>query len=121
MAITKKALNAALADVRAKADEKQKDAQQANYRDDKGAASSRTVPCNDGLAGTVLPRLTFDQERTVSNCKGECVNRDKVKPGFEINDCPNMKEVEGDLSMDREHYKCDVCGKRDYLDYEEMK
>jgi hypothetical protein len=32
-----------------------------------------------------------------------------------------MKEVEGDLSMDREHYKCDVCGKRDYLDYEEMK
>lgn len=45
-----------------------------------GAASSRTVPCNDGLAGTVLPRLTFDQERTVSNCKGECVNMNMEKP-----------------------------------------
>ena len=57
----------------------------------------------------------------MSNCKGECANKDKVRPGFEIHDCPNMKEVERDLSMDREHYKCDVCGKRDYLDYEEMK
>jgi len=57
----------------------------------------------------------------MSNCKGECANKDKVRPGFEIHDCPNMKEVEGDLSMDRERYKCDVCGKRDYLDCEEMK
>ncbi len=45
------------------------------------------------------------------------------KPGFRwhIHDCPNMKEVEGDLSMDCERYECKVCGRRDRLDYEEMK
>lgn len=50
----------------------------------------------------------------------QCVNADKVRKGFEIHECPNMKEVEGDLSMDRERYKCVVCGKTDYLDYGEM-
>lgn len=40
---------------------------------------------------------------------------------FPISDCPNMKEVKGDLSLEKEHYECKVCGYRDYLDYEEMK
>lgn len=34
-------------------------------------------------------------------------------------DCPNMKEVGG--GMDGERYRCDVCGKGYFLDYEEMK
>lgn len=38
MAITKRALKAALVAVRLKADEKQKEAQQANYRNDKLSA-----------------------------------------------------------------------------------
>ena len=61
------------------------------------------------------------EKMTPNNCNGECANKDKVRKGFEIHDCPNMKEVDGDLSMDRERYKCGVCGKTDYLDYEEMK
>lgn len=39
----------------------------------------------------------------------------------EVIRCPNMLPVEGDLSMDYEHYSCAVCGQRDKLDYEEMK
>lgn len=35
--------------------------------------------------------------------------------------CPNFREKDGDLSMDYEHYECKVCGKRDKLDYEEMR
>lgn len=35
--------------------------------------------------------------------------------------CSNMKEVEGDTSMEYEHYECKVCGRRISLDYEEMK
>ena len=34
-------------------------------------------------------------------------------------DCDNMKEVGG--GMDGERYRCDVCGKGYFLDYEEMK
>lgn len=34
-------------------------------------------------------------------------------------DCPNMREVGG--GMDGERYRCDVCGKGYFLDYEEMK
>jgi len=34
-------------------------------------------------------------------------------------DCENMKEVGG--GMDGERYRCDVCGKGYFLDYEEMK
>jgi transposase-like protein len=34
-------------------------------------------------------------------------------------DCPNMKEVGG--GMDGERYRCAVCGKGYYLDYEEMR
>ena len=33
--------------------------------------------------------------------------------------CPNLKEVGG--GMDGEWWQCDVCGKRYYLDYEDMK
>lgn len=33
--------------------------------------------------------------------------------------CPNMQEY--GLSMDVERYKCDVCGRRYALDYDEMK
>lgn len=40
---------------------------------------------------------------------------------FPISECPNMKPVEGDLSMEYEQYECDVCGRREKLDYEEMK
>ena len=51
----------------------------------------------------------------------ECINKDKIRKGFEIHDCPNMKPVEGDTDMEREHYECKVCGKTDWLDYEDMK
>ena len=34
-------------------------------------------------------------------------------------DCQNMKEVGG--GIDGERYRCSVCGKRYFLDYEEMK
>lgn len=40
---------------------------------------------------------------------------------FPISECPNMKPVEGDTSMTHEHYACAVCGRRESLDYEEMK
>ena len=40
---------------------------------------------------------------------------------FPISECPNMKAVEGDTSMSHEHYACAVCGRRESLDYEEMK
>jgi hypothetical protein len=33
--------------------------------------------------------------------------------------CPNMKEYGN--SFEYEHYKCEVCGRRYKLDYEEMK
>ena len=35
--------------------------------------------------------------------------------------CPNMKEVEGDLDMNYEHYECKICGKTMKLDYDEMR
>jgi len=35
--------------------------------------------------------------------------------------CPNMKSVEGDTSMTYEHYKCELCGRREALDYDEMR
>ena len=35
--------------------------------------------------------------------------------------CPNMKPVEGDTSMEYEHYACSLCGKKIKLDYEEMR
>lgn len=35
--------------------------------------------------------------------------------------CPNFLPEEGDTSMEYEHYECKVCGKRDKLDYEEMR
>lgn len=34
-------------------------------------------------------------------------------------DCPNMKEVGG--GMEGERYRCAVCGKSYFLDYEDMK
>ncbi|OCJ05278.1 hypothetical protein A6U87_14840 [Rhizobium sp. AC44/96] len=34
-------------------------------------------------------------------------------------DCPNRKEAGG--GMDGERYRCDVCGKGYFLDYEDMK
>ena len=40
---------------------------------------------------------------------------------FPINECPNMKPVKGDTSMRYEHYRCEVCGRRESLDYEEMR
>lgn len=35
--------------------------------------------------------------------------------------CKNMQEVVGDLSMTHEHYKCELCGRRMKLDYDEMR
>jgi len=46
-----------------------------------------------------------------------CVNACK----FPIHQCPNMQPKENDTDMNYEHYECKVCGKTDYLDYEEMK
>jgi hypothetical protein len=40
-------------------------------------------------------------------------------PGFWK--CPNRKPVGDDTDMQMEHYECKECGKRDYLDYEEMR
>lgn len=35
------------------------------------------------------------------------------------NRCPNLREVGG--GFEGERYRCDVCGERFFLDYEEMK
>lgn len=40
-------------------------------------------------------------------------------PNPSARDCPNMKEVGG--GMDGERYRCAICGKSYFLDYEEMK
>jgi hypothetical protein len=58
----------------------------------------------------VIQKLTLAPGET---CEG--------KTRFPISECPNMKGREGDLSMEFEHYECKVCGKRDKLDYEEMR
>lgn len=50
-----------------------------------------------------------------------CINKDKIRPGFEIHDCEHMQLDLDDFSMEYEHYKCMECGKTDKLDYEEMK
>lgn len=34
--------------------------------------------------------------------------------------CPNMREIDGDLSMRYERYRCEKCGRRVSLDYDEM-
>ena len=50
------------------------------------------------------------------------MSNDKSCPNAEkYYNCPNMKEKEGDLSMEYEHYECKVCGRSYKLDYEEMK
>lgn len=51
----------------------------------------------------------------------EWINKDKIRKGFEIHDCPNMKRDPDDRDMDSEHYICEKCGKRDWLDYDEMR
>lgn len=40
-------------------------------------------------------------------------------PSPSYRDCPNMKEVGG--GMEGERYRCAVCGKGYFLDYEDMK
>lgn len=45
----------------------------------------------------------------------------KVTVGWEIHQCPHMKADPNDRSFDVERYLCAVCGKRDFLDYEEMR
>jgi hypothetical protein len=57
------------------------------------------------------------------------IQRLQLKPGetcegktqFPISECPNMKSKAGDRHMSFEHYECAVCGKRDKLDYDEMR
>lgn len=56
----------------------------------------------------------------MSKCKG-CQHPDRAKFTWLIHDCPNMKMEDDDCDMDREHYKCKVCGETDWLDYEEMR
>ena len=34
--------------------------------------------------------------------------------------CKNMKPIDGDTSMTHEYYKCEVCGRRMTLDYDEI-
>ena len=51
----------------------------------------------------------------------QCVHKDIIRKDFEIHDCDNMKEDINNHSMRYECYKCNVCGKTSYLDYEEMK
>lgn len=50
----------------------------------------------------------------------KCLNKDE--PGFRwpVHHCKNMKGVEGDLSMEAEHYECKVCGETCKLYYSEM-
>lgn len=57
---------------------------------------------------------------TDSRKTGKCKHEND--PGFRwhIHHCPNMKEVEGDTSMEAEHYECKVCGHTDCLYYDEM-
>ncbi len=40
-------------------------------------------------------------------------------PDPTYHDCPNMKEVGG--GMEGERYRCALCGKGYYLDYDEMR
>lgn len=35
--------------------------------------------------------------------------------------CKNMKPLKDDFDMNYEHYHCELCGRRESLDYEEMK
>lgn len=58
--------------------------------------------------------------KATTSCS-ECLNKNTIRPGFEIHDCPNMKPDPTDRDMDCERYVCFVCGKRASLDYEEMK
>lgn len=83
-------------------------------------AASRIVPIyyKAGRILTVLPTDAFfgPTPPPVSNLEGPqpCGIADPS-----TRDCPNMKEVGG--GMDGERYRCDVCGKGYFLDYEEMK
>lgn len=49
------------------------------------------------------------------------LGKEPCKTSGEAWQCPNMKEVEGDLSMTNEHYECKVCGQRVTLDYDEIR
>lgn len=35
--------------------------------------------------------------------------------------CSNMLRVKGELDMQYEHYKCQICGAMESLDYDEMR
>lgn len=35
--------------------------------------------------------------------------------------CKNMKTLKDDFDVSYEHYHCEICGRRESLDYEEMK
>lgn len=51
--------------------------------------------------------------------EGEAVASPCGIPSPSYHDCPNMKEVGG--GMEGERYRCAVCGKGYFLDYEDMK
>jgi hypothetical protein len=53
-----------------------------------------------------------ETERTPKNPPHDCTDGNEHL-------CPNMKEY--GTSMEREQYKCEVCGRRYSLDYEDMK
>ena len=35
--------------------------------------------------------------------------------------CPNLKRMKDDHTLDGEWYKCEKCGRTEYADYEEMR
>ena len=49
------------------------------------------------------------------------LGKDPCKTERDSWQCPNMQAVENDTSMTHEHYACKVCGRREALDYEEMR
>ncbi len=58
-------------------------------------------------------------QEMIATLKGE--DKEPCKTDRDSWGCKNMREVEGDTSMTREHYACKVCGRRMALDYDEMR
>lgn len=70
-----------------------------------------------------MPDYGGDKSKQPDYCKDEWIlSSDPVKAargeGY-MKHCPNLKEDGGGFSGER--YKCEVCGKSYFLDYDEMK
>lgn len=60
-----------------------------------------------------------DKSKQPPYCEPRFIKYDENNPKGYWTTCPNIKETGG--GFEGEQYECDVCGKRYYLDYEDMK